>query len=196
MNAFIIFSFVASITPGPTNILILSMSSRNGFLKTLPLILGASVAASLIVWLAGAGFGHILLNSPNIRKIMMAAGIFWLTFLAYKLFASPVSNANTPTQYSRHGFLLGAGMQIVNPKTWMMSFAVISVFLPHMDMTSQYGIKYLSLTFAIIAFGCLSLWALLGSQSHRWLKSPTGMRIFNQIMAILLLISAWWSVFN
>lgn len=38
---FVLFAFVASITPGPTNILVLSNSSRFGLLAALPIIFGA-----------------------------------------------------------------------------------------------------------------------------------------------------------
>ncbi len=43
---FALFAFVASITPGPTNILVLSHSSRFGLATTVPIILGACAAAA------------------------------------------------------------------------------------------------------------------------------------------------------
>ena len=46
---FMLFAFVASITPGPTNILVLSNSARYGLKAALPIILGACVAAAGIV---------------------------------------------------------------------------------------------------------------------------------------------------
>jgi threonine/homoserine/homoserine lactone efflux protein len=55
---FMLFAFVASITPGPTNILILASSQRYGIRATLPAVFGACVAASLIVFISGAGAGE------------------------------------------------------------------------------------------------------------------------------------------
>ena len=46
---FVLFAFVASITPGPTNILVLSNSSRFGLGAAMPIIFGACSAAALIV---------------------------------------------------------------------------------------------------------------------------------------------------
>mgnify|MGYP003365905724 CR=1 FL=1 len=46
---FLLFAFVASITPGPTNILVLTNSQHFGVKKTVPAILGGCFAASLIV---------------------------------------------------------------------------------------------------------------------------------------------------
>jgi threonine/homoserine/homoserine lactone efflux protein len=41
MLAFILFAFVASVTPGPTNLIVLSTSARRGWRPCLPIILGA-----------------------------------------------------------------------------------------------------------------------------------------------------------
>ncbi|PTT65717.1 lysine transporter LysE, partial [Pseudomonas sp. HMWF007] len=57
---FLLFAFVASITPGPTNILVLSHSSRRGLSATLPIIFGACAAAALIVLVVGLGAGETL----------------------------------------------------------------------------------------------------------------------------------------
>ena len=53
---FLLFAFVASITPGPTNILVLSNSARYGFKAALPIIFGACVSAAVIVLLVGSGW--------------------------------------------------------------------------------------------------------------------------------------------
>ena len=50
---FTLFAFVASITPGPTNLLILAQSSRRGWQHALPAVFGASLAAAMIVLVVG-----------------------------------------------------------------------------------------------------------------------------------------------
>lgn len=57
MLPFIMYAFVASITPGPTNILVLSNSARFGWRAVVPLILGACTGAALLVLLVGMGVG-------------------------------------------------------------------------------------------------------------------------------------------
>ncbi|RMT07189.1 hypothetical protein ALP55_04388 [Pseudomonas coronafaciens pv. oryzae] len=51
-------SDAASITPGPTNILVLSNSARFGWRAVVPLILGTCTGAALLVLLVGMGLGH------------------------------------------------------------------------------------------------------------------------------------------
>jgi threonine/homoserine/homoserine lactone efflux protein len=43
LTAFSLFAIVASITPGPTNFIILSLSSRYKISKTFPVILGSCI---------------------------------------------------------------------------------------------------------------------------------------------------------
>ena len=54
---FLLFAFVASITPGPTNILVLSNSARHGLAAAVPIIFGACASAATIVLLVGSGAG-------------------------------------------------------------------------------------------------------------------------------------------
>lgn len=61
---FLFFAFVASITPGPTNILILSNSQRYGTRATLPAVVGACLASSAIVLMCGVGPGEALRHAP------------------------------------------------------------------------------------------------------------------------------------
>lgn len=72
---FLLFAFVASITPGPTNILILTNSQHFGIKKTVPAILGGCMAASMIVLVSGAGAGEVLRQYPLIRQMMSWAGV-------------------------------------------------------------------------------------------------------------------------
>lgn len=84
--AFSLFAIVASITPGPTNFIILSLSSRYKISKTIPVILGSCIGAALLVLIVGIGMGSTLLAYPIIQKIMTLIGLIWLTSLAWKLY--------------------------------------------------------------------------------------------------------------
>ena len=67
---FLLFAFVASITPGPTNILILSNSARFGFFAALPIIVGACASAATLVLLVGTGAGTSLSEWPMLQTLM------------------------------------------------------------------------------------------------------------------------------
>jgi len=189
---FVLFAFVASITPGPTNILVLSNSSLYGLRAAVPIVLGACAAAAAIVLLVGWGLGGALLRYPMVQQGMGWLGVAWVSMLAWQLFRSPATGLDTDLESKRMGACGGAALQLINPKTWMMAFAVISVFTGTDAGSSQYAVY--ALIFFLVAVPCLVAWAVLGRGAARVLRSARSLRRFNQGMALLLLASAWASL--
>lgn len=189
---FILFAFVASITPGPTNILVLSNSSRFGLGAAMPIILGACSAAALIVLLVGLGAGEWLLRHPQLQQLMSWLGLAWLLYLAWQIARSPVEPVEAAAAPRRLGALGAAGLQLVNPKVWMMALAVVGVFSGAAADAGRYAIH--ALLFFLIALPCLAAWALLGAGAAKLLHSATHLRRFNYVMALLLVVSALLSL--
>jgi len=189
---FLLFAFVASITPGPTNILVLSNSARYGLGAALPIIFGACASAATLVLLVGTGVGSSLTAWPAVQNVMQWVGVAWLSYLAWQIFCAPAEAISMKAE-DRLGWVGAAGLQWINPKTWMMALAVVSVFTGAGEDRFVHVIN-LSLVFFLISLPCLGVWALLGSGSSRWLRSPRAMQRFNRCMGLLLLGSAWLSV--
>lgn len=189
---FALFAFVASITPGPTNILVLSHSSRFGLTTTLPIILGACAAAALLVLLVGTGLGDVLARHATLQTLLSWAGIAWLSWMAWQIFRAPAQaiDPDRPVEGPRLGLAGAAGLQLVNPKTWMMALAVVSVFAgAEADRTVR--VLWLSLAFFAISIPCMTAWACLGRGAARFCRSAVAMGRFNRVMAVMLLASAW-----
>ncbi|KJK01892.1 lysine transporter LysE [Pseudomonas sp. 21] len=186
---FVLFAFVASITPGPTNLLIFSNSARFGWSAALPIMLGGCAAAAALVLAVGSGLGEVLGGLPRVQQTMSVVGVLWLSWLAWQIFRSPPADLERDAGTARLGALGAAALQLVNPKTWMMALAVISVYAGHgVDRLDR--VQLLSLLFFLVSVPCTAVWASLGIGSQR-LLSPTQMQRLNQLMAILLLVSAW-----
>ena len=76
---FILFALVSSISPGPTNLLILAHGARRGLRASLAPIVAACGAAAAIVLLVGLGLGELLLRHPLAQQLMSWAGVLWLS---------------------------------------------------------------------------------------------------------------------
>jgi threonine/homoserine/homoserine lactone efflux protein len=190
---FLLFAFVASITPGPTNILVLSNSARYGLAAAVPIIFGACAGAATMVLLVGTSAGSSLAAWPALQTVMQWAGVTWLSYLAWQIFRAPTVAISAQKTERRLGMFGAASLQLINPKTWMMALAVVSVFAGAGEQRLVH-VLYLSLVFFLISLPCLGVWALLGAGSTRWLRSPRAMQRFNRCMALLLLGSTWLSV--
>lgn len=187
MLAFILFAFVASITPGPTNLIVLSTSARRGWRACIPIIIGAGAGAAMVVWAAGTGAGSTLLQVPGARALMTGLGLCWMLWLAWQIFTAPVASLNTPAAESKRELgLFGAVLlQWVNPKSWLMAVAVISVFT-----ANGQPLEPLCVAFFLVALPCLSAWALMGRGAARWLDRPYRLRWMNRGLALLLVLSS------
>ncbi|MDR6676727.1 LysE family translocator [Pseudomonas oryzihabitans] len=188
---FLLFALVASITPGPTNVLILGHSARHGARASLPLVLGGSLGAVTLVLVVGFGLGQTLARHPDWQRGLAWAGVLWLSWLAWQL-----ARAGAPevaNDSARLGFGGTAGLQLLNPKSWSLALAVVTVYAePGVDLWRQ--VLLLALVFLLVSVPCLGLWALLGRAAARRLKSTRAWRGFNLGMAGLLLVSAWVTV--
>ncbi|NKF28389.1 MULTISPECIES: LysE family translocator [unclassified Pseudomonas] len=190
---FLLFSFVASITPGPTNILVMSHSSRRGLTATVPIIFGACVSAALVVLVVGLGVGETLLRYPRVQQAMAWAGVLWLSWLAWQIFRSTPPSLDSATAADEGFSVFGAaGLQLINPKVWMMAVAVVSVFGGNGDDSAR--MLLLSAVFLMVCLPCMTAWALLGVGSARFFGSPRAFRRMNAVLAVLLLLSAWLAV--
>ena len=199
---FLMFAVVASITPGPTNVIVLSHSARRGVAATLPIIIGGCGGAALLVLTVGIGVGDALAAHPLVQRAMAWTGVLWLSWLAWQIWRSPAAAIDTDgarrtgsTEAPRKplGLTGAAGLQLVNPKTWMMALAVVSVFAGH-GADKSHQVMLLSLMFFIVSLPCMGAWAVLGAGAARFIRSPTRMKRFERLMALVLLASAWSSL--
>ena len=187
---FVLFALVASISPGPTNLLILANGASRGLRASVAPVFAACAGAAGVVLLVGMGLGALLLRHPNVQHAMSVAGVLWLSYLAWQLWreaAAGLMAEQRPPFRARSA----AALQVINPKVWLMALAVIGVFA-----TPARPVWHLALVFFLIALPCMAAWALLGAGSARWLRSPRQVQRFNRTLALTLLIAAWWTLLN
>ncbi len=186
---FLLFAFVASITPGPTNILVFTHSQQHGVKSTLPALVSACAAASAIVLISGAGAGEILRQSPLIRQLMSWAGVLWLSWMSWQLFCAPATDISgrSPVRFTPRAAAL---LQVVNPKTWMMALAVVTLFAPA-GRNGLHDVALMAFWFLLISIACLMCWAWLGKAVTRLFRTTVAMVRFQRLMALCLFISAW-----
>ena len=120
---------------------------------------------------------------------MSWAGVAWLSWMSWQLFSAPAANLSGKLSH-RFTARAAALLQIVNPKTWMMALAVVSLFAPTGSHVLR-DIALMALWFLLISIGCLLCWAWLGKAVNRVFRTTVAMVRFQRLMALCLLISAW-----
>jgi threonine/homoserine/homoserine lactone efflux protein len=182
----VLFAFVSSITPGPNNLMLMASGANFGFGRTIPHMLGVGIGFTLMIVLVGAGLMQIFDLYPVAHTLLKVVSVASLLWLAWKIgTAAPPENtgeaAGTPIT-----FLQAALFQWVNPKAWTMALTAISVYSPDRSLLS---VVLVSLVFGIVNLPSVSVWTLMGEQMARILTSPARLRLFNWLMAALLVAS-------
>lgn len=185
------FALVATITPGPNNIMIMASGLNFGFRQTAPFMFGVLLGFLFMILLSGAGLMTLFDIFPALTLVLKTASVAYILFLAWKIATSAVPEADARVSQPLT-FLQGAAFQWVNPKAWAMGFTAISLYAPDHSFMS---IALIGVAFTVIGMPALSLWAVTGIGLRRFLSNTFRLRIFNFIMALLLIAALYPAVF-
>lgn len=180
------YCFVMSATPGPNNVMLATTGANFGARGALPAILGIQAGVFVQAILMCLGLGSVFMAYPFAQQVLRIAGSLYLVFLAWKLSGASVGGADVPKALS---FAQAAAFQALNPKSWMKSITVASVFMPvgHNTVVSALLVAVIG---ALVGMPCNMMWALFGVSIRRLLKDPCKQRLFNLTMGAILLVLA------
>ncbi|KPY88055.1 LysE family translocator [Pseudomonas syringae pv. tagetis] len=187
--AFTLFAFVTSITPGPNNMMLLASGVNFGFSRTLPHMLGISIGFFVLVLAVGFGLGSVFKAWPVLYTILRYVGAAYLLYLAWKIATSKPASDEVDSQGKPLGFMSAALFQWVNPKAWIMAIGAISTYTPMQGYF--YNVVVISAVFALINLPSVGIWTGFGSLLRNVLREPLGLRLFNGVMALLLVASLY-----
>jgi threonine/homoserine/homoserine lactone efflux protein len=184
-----LFAVVSLITPGPNNTMILSSGVNFGLQRTLPHLLGICIGFGLMQMLVGLGLHSLLGRYPVVLELLRYVGGAYMLWLAWKLATSRTAPGEALQRTRPLGFWGAAAFQWVNPKAWVMCMTAMSAYLPVDATTLQ--VLLLGSLFAVLGLPCVGTWAAFGSAMRRFLQDPLKLRIFNNTMALALVVSLY-----
>lgn len=186
------YAFGIMYTPGPCNLLSLNAGLNGNVKSTLRFCLGIGCAMLLLFLLFGYT-GSWLVN-PNYQLIISSVGSVYIAYLALKIIsANLISNTNKTEQKKRLSsnlnFRSGLLMQLLNPKSFVAIFPIVTVQFPAAEITGQSIFLY-SLLLSCLAFGAPSIYLLMGAKLGKLISDTYYIRVFSILMAFLLLYVA------
>ena len=181
------FAFVATVTPGPNNLMLMASGANFGFRRTLPHMLGIVGGVSVMALLVGAGLIALFDAVPTLTIVLKVLSAGYLLWLAAKVAtAAPLRDRDPDSRPMT--FLQAAAFQWVNPKAWAMCLSAVTLYAPDRSFLS---IAVVAAAFALVSFPAISVWAWLGTVIRQWLSNAIRLRIFNFTMAALLVASLY-----
>ncbi|WP_199481055.1 cysteine/O-acetylserine transporter [Vibrio owensii] len=158
-TAFFTYVIITSITPGPNNILSLSVATQHGLKRSTKVISGMFCGYIVLMLLCGVFTYHTVSLLPVITPWLTWVGAAYIIWLAWGIATSDIKTASKDSEGIT--FLTGFGLQFVNVKIILYGVTSISTFvLPYTQ--NIYWILATSLVLAFIALASNLIWAIAG----------------------------------
>ncbi|WP_312933619.1 LysE family translocator [Pseudomonas sp.] len=188
--AMTLFALGMSLSPGPVNLLVLASGVQHGFGRSLPLVSGATVGFTLLLILTGAGLSSVLTQYPLLLHVLALAGAGFIGYIGYTL-ATCAPNQATPSQ-ARPRFMQGFWLQWLNPKAWIACASGVALFA---NPEATDSLLAFVIIYFFVCYLSLAAWALLGAQAAGVLDSERRQRVFNLMLAALLIATAAYMLY-
>lgn len=182
---FLTYAVITAVTPGPNNIMSLSIARQYGFKRALPFNLGVFAGFSMVMLICTYLFATLTTVIPMIKTPMVIVGAIYMLYLAWKTLTSSLTLAE---DQSSSGFVNGLILQFVNPKVYLYCLISMEVYI--LPYYSQQPLMLLAFTLllALIGFGFTLCWSLFGSLFQNLFS--THARLTNTILALALVYCA------
>lgn len=189
---FIIPFAIAAAIPGPAQGALIGQVVSRGGKSCLPFVAGMVGGNAVWLLLATTGLSALALRFEHVFIAVKWAGVAYLLFIAWKLWATNVSPIEAPAQRSAsRGLLAGALLTLSNPKAVIFFGAV----LPHaFDLASLTVSQALAITALGIAIDVtIQLgYVFMGMKIKGTIQSPKSMQRLNRVSAGLITGCASW----
>ncbi|WP_179031403.1 LysE family translocator [Paenibacillus kribbensis] len=184
ITSFLIYCMIATFTPGPTNIIILSTVHNFGAKKAMKYTYGATIAFGLLLVISAILNTMLVTIIPKILIVMQIIGSCYMFYLAYQVYKMDTSN---PTVNQTATFMSGFLMQFLNPKVVLFTMTVIPSFImPHYIAIPAVTISIVAIT--LIGFLAFVTWVLFGTIFKGFLQKHS--KIVNVMMTLFLAYAA------
>jgi threonine/homoserine/homoserine lactone efflux protein len=180
------FSLAASISPGPVNILAMSIGMRHGLGRSMRFATGATIGFTVLLILMGLGLSAAVNCLPHLLAGIRWAGVLFLIYMAIAL-AADGGRLSATTMAAAPSAIDGALLQWLNPKAWLASTAGMGVFAAGADLDR---LMTFAAVYFVVCYVSVICWAMAGTALRRWIAEPSKIRTINRFLAVLLAASA------
>ena len=201
-NTWLLFAFTIAVViaiPGPLTLLMINSTIRYGLKKSLPIILGGSLASSILITVSALGLGAVITASEILFNVIKYLGAAYLVYLGVSLWFSAkgkakikVADGNQSLALAEENelkpdsnlffksFMLG----ITNPKDIVFFVA----FLPQFINTERgYTEQLITIvvTWFCVDFLCKTSYGMLAKMVATRLKSVSQTNVLDRISAVV-----------
>jgi threonine/homoserine/homoserine lactone efflux protein len=191
------FCLLASVTPGPNNLLLLRSGAVFGLRRTAGHMAGIQLGCLGLLVLCHLGIGAMLLALPGAFTVLRWGCFAYLLWLAAAILLesrAPARSAATgpagavarPMRWHE-----ACAFQLINPKAWMMATTMASAFYGS-SAPAAGDIAVAALAWVTIGTPSMLVWTLWGASIDRVLGRPRERQAYACAMSLAVAATAVW----
>lgn len=194
----VIFFGAAFLTPGPNNIILLTIASRHGIRAGLPYVGGILLGFGSMAMIVFYGIGQTFGNNKALLNIIQWLALIAMLWLSWKIASAPPTLPSEDINsknlgYEIPGFRFALVFQFINPKAWLILLSVSTIWsIPSNANPEIYSLTVTGIT-VLIAAPIACVWLAFGTLIRHWLATKIRVQAFNISMGILLAATSIYS---
>ena len=183
---FLVYMVVTTFTPGPNNIMAMTIAMHSGYRRTISFLAG--ITTGFFIVMLASGLLNVFLTGwlPALEKWLKILGALYMVYLAIHIARSQPLEIDEGKNID-NTFRAGFGMQFLNIKVILYGITIFSLFIIHSYHTPLM-IGLFALVLALVGFVSISCWGLGGNLFRKTLQKHY--HLFNYGMAGLLIYTA------
>ncbi len=173
-------------SPGPATISLTATGAAFGVRPSARYLAGIVAGTTVVLLAVAVGVTGVLLATPALRPVLIAAAVGYILYLAYHIATAPplgAGSAAAAAPSALGGLLLG----VANPKAWVAIGAVFVSVRVASGAVLDAGIKTVALTMLIVVIN--TAWLAAGASLAPVLRDPARARRANVLLATALVVS-------
>ncbi|HXV61428.1 MAG TPA: LysE family translocator [Vicinamibacteria bacterium] len=181
--AYVVACVVLLFIPGPTILLVVSYALSRGRSSAMWTITGVILGDAVAMGVSLLGLGALLLASATFFVFLKTAGAAYLVYLGVKMWRKPTAlDAGTvrAVEGGRTMALDAFTVTVLNPKSGLFFVAFLPQFMNRNEALLPQAVL-LGVTFLILAFVSVTLYALLASGARDFFEAPSASKVLNRI---------------
>lgn len=204
LNTWVIFAITITVViaiPGPLTLLMINSTIRDGMKKSLPIILGGSLASSILITVSALGLGAVITASATLFNIIKYLGAAYLVYLGISLWifakgkskaaeaegkqSSEIAEENELKPDSNllfKSFMLG----ITNPKDIVFFVAFLPQFI-NTEISYTEQLLTIVVTWFCVDFLCKISYSVLAKVLAARLKIVSQTNVLDRISAVIFI---------
>jgi threonine/homoserine/homoserine lactone efflux protein len=189
------FASIASVTPGPNNLLLMSSGALFGWRRTMPHLAGILVGFASLMTAAVFGLGSLVDRWPWLIAVVRICGAVWLAWLSLRFFRAASSDLSSEARVESapisrpFRFVEAMLFQWVNPKGIIAALSSAGAYIAIAELAWQRAVILVGVFFTTGLFAC-STWMVAGDALNRCLSSGNTATWMNAGMGLLILATA------